>query len=69
LRVYLNVDPFDTRFSLRDDNPGVRLDTMKSIEAAAKSQIKSQVHRASLRYRLQPGRVLRAHNKLRFRSD
>lgn len=69
MRVYLNVDPFDTRFSLRDDNPGVRLDTMKLMEAAAKNQVKSQSHRALLRYRLQPGRVLRAHNKLRFRSD
>lgn len=69
LRVYLNVDPFDTRFRLRDDNPGVRLLTIKTMEAAAESHIVAQPHRAALRYRFQPGRVLRAQNKLRFRSD
>lgn len=69
MRVYLNVDPFDNRFTIRDDNYAVRLVTMKMMEIASEKQDMSQPKRTGLRFRLQPGYVLRSYNKLRFRND
>lgn len=69
MRVYLNVDPFDTRFAIRDSASSVRLKTMKLMEISSEKQTAAQPQRAILRYRFQPSRLLRAQNKLRFRND
>jgi hypothetical protein len=69
LRVYLNVDPFDIRFFVRDKTPAARVRLFEQISDMSESQKTEQPHRAVLRYRFQPSKVLRAPNTLRFRGD
>jgi ribosomal protein S4 len=69
LRVYLNVDPFDVRFFLRDKTPAARVRLFEDISDLSESQKTLQPQRAVLRYRFQPGRILLARNTNRFRGD
>jgi ribosomal protein S4 len=69
LRVYLNVDPFDTRFFIRDKVPAVRVRLFENISDLAESQKTLQPQRAELRYRFQPSKLLLAPNTMRFRKD
>jgi hypothetical protein len=69
LRVYLNVDPFDTRFFLRDKAPAARVRLFEDISELAKEQKTLQPNRAALRYRFQPSRLLRSPSTRRFRRD
>lgn len=69
MRIYLNVDPFDVRFTLRDRNPSVRVRMSKLMDEFSALQRTEQPQRAALRFRFQPARLLRLRNKLRFRGD
>jgi ribosomal protein S4 len=69
LRVYLNVDPFDTRFTLRDSKPAARAALIEVLDKMAKSQTTEQPQRAALRYSFQSGRLHRAPSTWRFRED
>jgi hypothetical protein len=65
----LNVDPFDGRFMIRDQSPATRVRLTKLMEDLSAAQVTEQPQRAALRFRLQPGRLLRVRNKVRFRGD
>jgi hypothetical protein len=65
----LNVDPFDTRFFIRDKVPAVRVRLFENISDLAESQKTLQPQRAELRYRFQPSKLLLAPNTMRFRKD
>jgi ribosomal protein S4 len=69
LRVYLNVDPFDTRFFVRDKAAAARVRLFEDISDLSEAQKTEQPQRAVLRYRFQPGRLLLAPNTMRFRGD
>jgi len=69
LRVYLNVDPFDSRFFARDKTPAARVRLFECISDLSEFQVTEQPQRAMLRHRFQPSRVLRAPNTMRFRGD
>lgn len=69
LRVYLNVDPFDSRFFIRDKTPAARLRIFEDVSDLSETQKTLQPQRAALRYRFQPGRLLLAPSTKRFRGD
>lgn len=69
LRVYLNVDPFDSRFELRELKPAARVQLAETIMTLSASQKTEQPQRAMLRRRFQPGRLTLAANTTRFRGD
>jgi ribosomal protein S4 len=69
LRVYLNVDPFDSRFFVRDKVPAARVRLFEEIFELAKHQKTQQPDRAVLRYRLQPSKLIRSKSTQRFRED
>jgi ribosomal protein S4 len=69
LRVYLNVDPFDSRFFVRDKVPAARVRLFEEIFELSKHQKTQQPDRAILRYRLQPSKLIRAKSTQRFRED
>lgn len=69
LRVYLNVDPFDVRFFLKDNTPNALVRIFDNISDLAASQKTFQPQRAVLRYRFQPARLMRSRNTMRFRGD
>jgi hypothetical protein len=69
LRVYLNVDPFDTRFFARDKVPAARVHMFETLTDLSLEQKALQPQRAAFRYRFQPARIVRSRSKLRFRGD
>jgi ribosomal protein S4 len=69
LRVYLNVDPFDSRFDLREQSPIARLQLAEAISKLSNMQVTEQPQRALLRHRFQPGRIPLAASTSRFRGD
>jgi ribosomal protein S4 len=69
LRIYLNVDPFDGRFFLRDREPTLCTDVTDQFQAQALAESAEHSYRSGLRYRFQPVRVVRVKNKRRFRAD
>jgi ribosomal protein S4 len=69
LRVYLNVDPFDIRFFLRDKTPAGRVLLFEDVSDLSVTQKTLQPQRAILRYRFQPSRLLLAPSTKRFRGD
>lgn len=54
---------------IRDQSPATRVRMAKLMEELSAEQITEQPQRAAMRLRLQPGRLLRVRNKLRFRGD
>jgi ribosomal protein S4 len=69
LRIYLNVDPFDGRFFLRDREPTLCTDVADEFQAQALAESSEHDYRSGMRYRFQPVRVMRVKNKRRFRAD
>lgn len=69
MRVYLNVDPFDSRFELREQKPAARVRLAEVVSVLSTTQKTEQLQRTLLRYRFQPGYVPLAANTLRFRGD
>ena len=67
--MYLNVDPFDVRFFVRDKAAAARVRLFEDISDLSEGQKTEQPQRAILRYRFQPGRLLLAPNTMRFRGD
>jgi hypothetical protein len=54
---------------IRDQSPATRVRLTKLMEDLSAAQVTGQPQRAALRFRLQPGRLLRVRNKARFRGD
>lgn len=54
---------------LRDQSPATRVRMSKVMEGLSAEQTTEQPQRAALRFRLQPSRLVRVRNKLRFRGD
>ena len=54
---------------IRDQSPATRVRLTKLMEDLSAAQVTGQPQRAALRFRLQPGRLLRVRNKVRFRGD
>lgn len=54
---------------IRDQSPATRVRMAKLMEDLSAEQITEQPQRAAMRLRLQPGRLIRVRNKLRFRGD
>jgi hypothetical protein len=69
LRIYLNVDPFDTRFILRDKTQSARVALLDALATLSENQVTEQPQRAALRYCFQPSRLHKAPNTARFRED
>jgi ribosomal protein S4 len=69
LRVYLNVDPFEKRLALRDNNFGLLRRLAKEVAVLAKEQLTEHADRTRLRQRFQPKRVHPAPTSDRFRLD
>jgi ribosomal protein S4 len=69
LRIYLNVDPFETKYSLSDASHFFRFQLGEEMEERAQSQAMEQPQRAAIRHRFQPGRLHMAPSSDRFRHD
>ena len=54
---------------VKDKRPAARLRLFESVSDLSEAQKTEQPQRAVLRYRFQPGKVLRASNTMRFRGD